>query len=146
MVMAKEMTHKKNGAVHMADRNKSTKTVVARMLIMAALDIIAVCVLLSVRRDSMVELAFVLHWLTPLAIVFGVAGAGAIAWQVLTVVKKINTGNYLFTPAMAICVALFCLLACLLYKQVSGAFIAIASVAATVIFLVYCLYMHIFYR
>jgi len=147
MVMAKETTKiiKKN-TLSTAERRKNTQTVVTRMLIMVAVDIIGICTLLSIRKDAVVELAFVNSWLLPLTIVFGVLTAAAAVYQVLALVKKINTSSHPVTPAMLLCIALFCLITCLVYKSALGATVIAASVIATILFLVYCLYMHIFYR
>ena len=147
MVMAKETTKiiKKN-TLSTAERRKNTQTVVTRMLIMVAVDIIGICTLLSIRKDAMVELAFVNSWLLPLTIVFGVLTAAAAVYQVLALVKKMNTSAHPVTPAMLLCIALFCLITCLVYKSALGATMIAASVIATILFLVYCLYMHIFYR
>jgi len=43
-------------------------------------------------------------------------------------------------------VALFCLIACLVYKYVIVGTLVIASVVSTILFGVYCLYVHVFYR
>ena len=147
MVMAKETTKiiKKN-TLSTAERRKNTQTVVTRMLIMVAVDIIGICTLFSIRKDAMVELAFVNSWLLPLTIVFGVLTAAAAVYQVLALVKKMNTSAHPVTPAMLLCIALFCLITCLVYKSALGATVIAASVIATILFLVYCLYMHIFYR
>ncbi len=147
MVMAKETTKiiKKN-TLSTAERRKNTQTVVTRMLIMVAVDIIGICTLLSIRKDAVVELAFVNSWLLPLTIVFGVLTAAAAVYQVLALVKKMNTSAHPVTPAMLLCIALFCLITCLVYKSALGATVIAASVIATILFLVYCLYMHIFYR
>ena len=148
MVMAKEIVKAKKSALAAAERKKKTQIVIARMLIMAALNIIGICALVSIRREAMVELDFVLGWLTPLTVIFGVLSVGAGVWLGLTLTKKADTSSYPVTPAMALCTVLFCLIACLVYKTAMGAtFILVsASVVATVLFLVYCLYMHIFYR
>lgn len=147
MVMAKETTKiiKKN-TLSTAERRKNTQTVVTRMLIMVAVDIIGICTLLSIRKDAMVELAFVNSWLLPLTIVFGVLTAAAAVYQVLALVRKMNTSAHPVTPAMLLCIALFCLITCLVYKSALGATVIAASVIATILFLVYCLYIHIFYR
>lgn len=146
MTMAKVKTNHKNGQNLMAERKKKTQIVLIRMLVMAAVDLIGICALLSVRREAAVELEFVNSWLTPLAIVFGVLTLAAAAYQVAVIVRKIDTSRHPVTPAMLLCIFLFCLIACLLYKRVLGMAIVIASVIATVLFMVYCLYMHIFYR
>ncbi|MBE6561475.1 MAG: hypothetical protein E7662_10160 [Ruminococcaceae bacterium] len=146
--MAKETVKVKKSVLAAADRRKKTQIVVTRMLIMAALNIIGICALVSIRREAMVELDFVLDWLTPLTIAFGVLSVGSGVWLGLVLAKKVNTSSYPVTPAMAFCTSLFCLIACLVYKTAMGAtFVLVsASVIATVLFLVYCLYMHIFYR
>ena len=136
----------KKNTLSTAERRKNTQTVVTRMLIMVAVDIIGICTLLSIRKDAMVELAFVNSWLLPLTIVFGVLTAAAAVYQVLALVKKMNTSAHPVTPAMLLCIALFCLITCLVYKSALGATMIAASVIATILFLVYCLYMHIFYR
>ena len=143
MVMAKEMSKGKKNIVGNA---VNSKTAFTRMLIMTAVDIIGICTLLSIRKDAVVELAFVNSWLLPLTIVFGVLTLAAAVYQVLALVKKINTSAHPVTPAMLLCIALFCLITCLVYKSALGATVIAASVIATILFLVYCLYMHIFYR
>jgi len=134
MVMAKETTKiiKKN-TLSTAERRKNTQTVVTRMLIMVAVDIIGICTLLSIRKDAVVELAFVNSWLLPLTIVFGVLTAAAAVYQVLALVKKINTSSHPVTPAMLLCIALFCLITCLVYKSALGATVIAASVIATIL-------------
>ena len=117
-----------------------------RILIMAAVNMVGIATLLSLRREAMVELAFVNYWLTPWAIVFGVLSALAAAYQILAVVKKTDISRHYVTPAMLLCVALFCLIACLVYKHVIVGTLILASIIGTVLFSVYCLYVHIFYR
>jgi len=146
MVMAKETIKVKKNAQSLADRRKKTQIVMLRMLIMAAIDLIGICTVLSIHKSAVRELAFVSSWLTPLAIVFGVLSAAAAAYLAVVLVKKIDPSRHPVTPAMILCVALFGLIACLVYKRVMLAYLVIASVIATVLFLVYCLYMHIFYR
>ena len=143
MVMAKEMSKGKKNIVGNA---VNSKTAFTRMLIMTAVDIIGICILLSIGQEAMVETAFVNHWLLPLTIVFGVLSAAAAVYQILVAVKKVNTSAQPVTPAMLLCIVLFCLFTCGLYRWVRAVFLAIASVIATVLFLVYYLYMHIFYR
>ena len=146
MVMAKETAKIKKNTLSAAQRRKNTQTVVNRMLIMVAADIIGICTLISVRKDAMVELNFVNNWLLPLSIVFGVLTAAAAVYQTLALVKKLDTSSHWVTPAMLLCIALFCLITCLVYKSALGAMMIGVSIIATVLFLVYCLYMHIFYR
>ncbi len=142
MVMAKQ-TAKKTSRI---SRSRVQHTVVLRMLIMAAVDLAGILTLQFIRREAMRELAFVNDWLTPLAIVFGVLAAASLGWLICTLVRKTDLDGYPVTPAMALCVFLFCMIACLIYKSIFPGAIIIASVTATVLFLVYCLYMHIFYR
>ena len=146
MTMAKEKVTPNKGRKAFADRKKNTQIVLLRMAIMACIDMIGICILLAVRRDASVEMDFVSNWLTPLSVVFGVLTAAAAAYLIAAIVRKTDTSRYPVTPAMLLCVALFCLVACLLYRRVLGVAIIIASVVATVLFMVYCLYMHIFYR
>lgn len=147
MVMAKSTGKRKNGGKKQVTAvKKPMQMVVIRMLAMVVLDIVGVSVLTSIRREAMVELAFVNHWLLPLTVLFGVLSAVAAVYLLLSVVKKMDTSRHPVTPMMLLCVCLFCLLACLVYKWVLPSAIVIASVVATVLFLVYCLYMHIFYR
>ena len=142
MVMAKQKTSRKPRV----ERARTQKTVALRMAIIAALDLIAILTLQYIRRDGIRELALVNNWLVPLSITFGVLSAASLAWLIITIVKKTDLDGCPFTPAMALCVCVFCLVSALIYKYVfPGAFI-IASVTMTVLFLVYCLYMHIFYR
>lgn len=117
-----------------------------RILIMVAVNLVGIATLFALRREAMVELSFVNHWLTPLAIVFGVLSALAATYQVLAIVKKADTSRHYVTPAMLLCVALFCLVACLVYKHVIVGTLVLASIIGTVLFSVYCLYVHIFYR
>lgn len=146
MTMANNKITQKKGRNLLAERKKNTQIVMIRMAIMAFIDIVGICILLAVRREAAVELAFVTNWLTPLSVVFGVLTAAAAAYQVVAAVRKIDTSRHPVTPAMLLCVSVFCLAACLLYRRVLGVAIIIASVVATVLFMVYCLYMHIFYR
>ena len=148
MVMAKQNLSRKNDRSIAKNMSKKeiSHIVSVRILIMAAVNLVGIATLLSLRREAMVELAFVNHWLMPLAIVFGVLSALAAAYQILAVVKKIDTTGHYVTPAMLLCIALFCLVACLVYKHVIVGTLILASIIGTVLFSVYCLYVHIFYR
>lgn len=148
MVMAKQNLSRKNDRSIAKNMSKKeiSHIVSVRILIMAAVNLVGIATLLSLRREAMVELAFVNYWLTPLAIVFGVLSALAAAYQILAIVKKLDTAGHYVTPAMMLCVALFCLVACLVYKHVIVGTLILASVIGTVLFSVYCLYVHIFYR
>ena len=148
MVMAKQNLSRKNNKSMAKTMSKKelSHIVSVRILIMAAVNLVGIATLLALRREAMVELAFVNYWLTPLAIVFGVLSALAAAYQVLAIVKKIDTTGHYVTPAMMLCVALFCLVACLMYKHVIVGTLILASIIGTVLFSVYCLYVHIFYR
>lgn len=146
MVMAKETMNVKKNRAGAAVQKNNTRIVVIRMLIMVAVDVLGISTLLSIRREAIVELAFVNHWLLPLTIVFGVGALLAAAYLTLTLVKKIDTSSHPVTPAMLFCIALFCFITCLVYKSAFGSVMIAASAVATALFLVYCLYMHIFYR
>ena len=149
MVMAKEnafLNREKNSRASAPANRKKTRAVFARMAIMVLLDLIGILALRSLMRDITVELAFFQHWLTPLTIVFAVLAAAAVVYQVIVIMKKIDTSAHVVTPAMLIAVALFCLVACLLYGRLIPMTIMIASGVGTVLFVVYCLYMHVFYR
>ncbi len=130
----------------LSGKDKNSSVVTARMAIMVLLDIIAILALSALQRDGRRELQFYEHWLTPLTVVFGVLTLAAVAYQIVVIAKKINTSAHVITPAMIICVALFGLLSCLLYTRLIPMTIIIASVVSTVLFVVYCLYMHVFYR
>ena len=117
-----------------------------RMLIMVLADIIGIVALLAIRQEARAELAFVNYWLVPLTVLFGVLTAAAAAYLIFSIVKKLDTSTHAVTPAMLFCIAAFCLIACLLYKRVMAMTLIVASITATVLFLVYCLYVHIFYR
>ena len=146
--MAKQNLSRKNDRSIAKNMSKKeiSHIVSVRILIMAAVNLVGIATLLSLRREAMVELAFVNYWLTPLAIVFGVLSALAAVYQILAIVKKLDTAGHYVTPAMMLCVALFCLVACLVYKHVIVGTLILASVIGTVLFSVYCLYVHIFYR
>ncbi len=140
MVMAKGKTKKKKSGV------VTQQTIIRRMLAAAGGDLLGICILQTIRQDGRWELAFVNHWLVPLAVFFGIASAASLVWLIMTLVKKTDTSRWTVTPVMALCVSVFCLIASLIYTYVFPGAIIIASVACTVLFLVYCLYMHIFYR
>ncbi len=150
MVMAKNTkmanTAGKTNGAHKLSAQTKNHIVTMRMLIMALTDIIGVCLLSAISSDANVEFLFYQNWLIPLTVVFGVLTAAAVAYQVVVIVKKIKTETHYVTPAMIICVTAFCLVACLLYKRLIPMTIAIASVVGTALFVVYCLYVHIFYR
>lgn len=150
MVMAKNVkmantAGKMDGARKISAEMKS-RVVTMRMLIMVLTDIIGICLLSAMSSDANVEFLFYQNWLIPLTVVFGVLTAAAVAYQVVVIVKKLKTETHYVTPAMIICVTAFCLAACLLYKRLIPMTIVIASVVGTALFVVYCLYVHIFYR
>jgi len=146
MVMAKENTSMKKQTTPVIGRRKQTRIVSVRMLIVCLADVLGICLLSSISADSRTEFAFVDRWLMPLTVVFAVLSAAALVYQILAAVKKWNVASHYMTPAMMLGIALFCLAACLVYKYVLGTTIVLASVIATVLFLVYYLYMHVFYR
>ena len=149
MVMAKNTktvnAGKKQGAGKI-DAQMRSRIATRRILIMAFIDVIGICLLSAVTSDANVEFLFYQNWLLPLTVVFGVLTALSVAYQVAVIVKKIKTETHYVTPAMLICVTAFCLVACLLYKRLIPMTIVIASVVATALFAIYCLYVHIFYR
>ena len=150
MVMAKGKANNamyKSAAVKSAKQKKEhTRIAGIRMLIMVLADVVGISILSAIRGEAKTELQFVTHWLLPLTILFGVLSAASLVYLVLANVKKLDISRHPVTPAMLLCVSLFCLAACLLYKSVLPSAIIIASVTATVLFLVYYLYMQIFYR
>ncbi len=148
MVMAKGnafLNREKNSRASAANRKK-THAVLARMAIMVMLDVFGILALRSLNADISLELSFYQHWLTPLTVVFGVLTAAAVVYQVIAIVKKIDTSAHVVTPAMLIAIAAFCLVACLLYTRLIPMTLMIASGVGTALFIVYCLYMHVFYR
>lgn len=149
MVMAKDNrtmnSGKKRGGAVMDPKTKN-RVVMMRMLIMALVDILGICILCAMSSDANVEFLFYQNWLIPMTVIFGVLTAASVAYQVVVIVKKIKTETHYVTPAMLICITAFCLAACLLYKRLIPMTIVIASVVATALFIVYCLYVHIFYR
>ena len=72
--MAKQNLSRKNNKSMAKTMSKKelSHIVSVRILIMAAVNLVGIATLLALRREAMVELAFVNYWLTPLAIVFGV--------------------------------------------------------------------------
>ena len=149
MVMAKNNKTvnmgKKQGGAGISVKTKN-HVVTVRMLIMGLVDVLGICLLLAMKSEGNMEAVFVLEWLLPMTVVFGVLTAASVVYQAVVLVKKISTEKHYVTPAMLICVTAFCLVACLLYKRLLPMTIVIASVVATALFVVYCLYVHIFYR
>ncbi len=149
MVMAKEkMLEKKKNGKHTlpVSKKKNSSVAAGRMAIMILADIIAICILSALHGNGRLELEFYENWLMPLTVVFGVLTVAAVVYQIVVIVKKVETSGHYVTPAMILCVVLFGLLSCLLYTKLIPTTIMIASVVATVLFVVYCLYMHVFYR
>ncbi len=149
MVMAKEnmLMKLKNGKSSLSVRKKKNSNVAAgRMAIMILADIIAICILSALHSSGQRELRFYENWLVPLTVVFGVLSLASVIYQVVVIVKKMDTSGHYITPAMLLCVTLFAFISCLLYTRLIPTTIMIASVVATVLFVVYCLYVHVFYR
>ena len=92
MVMAKEnLSRRSNTSVKKSVSRKEMNHIVAvRLMIMAAIDLVGIATLLSVRSEAIVELAFVNYWLTPLAVLFGILAACAVAYQIFVIVKKVK--------------------------------------------------------
>ncbi len=148
MVMAKEnMLLKNEKKKALAEKNKKKhRAVMARMSIMILINIIGILFLRRLAGDFSIEIVFHNTWLVPLTVVFGVLSILAAVYQTVAIVKKIDTSTYPVTPAMILCVVLFCFFVCLLYDRLLPMTIIIASAVGTVLFVVYCLYMHVFYR
>ncbi len=149
MVMAKGTTLLKSSKKKTVGKNlqkKRTRAAAVRMVLMILIDIVGIYLLNMLATDLDLELAFHNQWLMPLTAVFGVLSALALIYQAIVLFKKIDTRTHFVTPAMLLCITLFCLIACLLYDYLLTMTLMIASVVGTVLFVVYCLYMHIFYR
>ncbi len=150
MVMAKKNALLKNEKkLALAEKNrKKHRAAIARIAIMILLDLAGILYLRRLAGDASLELAFHNEMLTPVTIVFGVLSALAALYQIIAIVKKLDVSTHFVTPAMLLCVALFCLLSCLMYAHLHLLLmtIMIASAVCTILFVVYCLYMHIFYR
>ncbi len=127
-------------------KKQKTRTVSLRMLIMVLVDLLGICLLTAMKNNGEMEFYFYQNLLIPFTVIFGVLLAGATVFQVLVIAKKVDTQRFVVTPAMLICVFAFCFVACLFYKYLIPMTIVIASVVGTALFIVYCLYMHIFYR
>ena len=147
MVMAKQKNGLKKSVSRPAKKNqKATQIVTLRMLIMVLADIIGIAVVCAIHGEARTETTFVNSVRVPMMVVFGVLSAAAAVFFALTLAKKKDVSKWIVTPLMVLCVALFCLLVCVVYTKVQTGAIILASVIGTVLFLVYCLYMHIFYR
>ncbi len=149
MVMAKEKMLKKSktGKQVLSGGAKTSSNVAAgRMAIMILTDIVAICILSALQSSGQRELQFYENWLLPLTVAFGVLTLAAVIYQTVVIVKKVDTSGHYVTPAMILCVVLFAFIACLLYSRLIPTTIMIASVVSTVLFVVYCLYVHVFYR
>lgn len=149
MVMARNngtLNYGKQKAMARMDAQKRKHIVTVRMLIIILTDLIGIGFLLAMKKNFELETAFALDWLLPVTVVFGVLTAAAAVYQAVVFAKKIKTETHYVTPAMLLCVTAFCLVACLLYKRLLPMTIVIASVVGTALFIVYCLYVHIFYR
>ena len=125
---------------------KKSETAAIRMIIMILVNLAGLCALMTIRDEALRESAFVDHWLVPLDVVFGVLTAAALAFFAYTFFMKKDVSRWVVTPAMIFFVFLFALLVCLLYTRIRTASIVIASLTGTVLYCVYCLYMHVFYR
>lgn len=146
MDMAKHSATTRKKGVQSPKKIRRSEVAAARMLIMAVINIIGLAALMAVRSEATRESAFVDKWLVPLDIVFGVLAAAALAFCAFVFVKKKGTSSWVVTPAMIFFTFAFCLLVCLLYTRIQTAAIVIASLTGTVLYCVYCLYMHVFYR
>ena len=149
MVMAKErmLVKSKNGkSAAAAEKKKNSRVAAGRMGIMILADIVAICILSALHSSGRRELYFYENWLVPLTVAFGVLSLAAVIYQIVVIVKKIDTSGHYVTPAMILCVVLFAFISCLLYTRLIPTTIMIASVVSTVLFVVYCLYVHVFYR
>ncbi len=127
-------------------KSKNSEIAAIRMIIMILVNLAGLIGLMAIRDKAPRESAFVDHWLIPLDVVFGVLTVAALAFFAFMTLKKKDVSRWVVTPAMIFFIFLFCLLVCLLYTRIQTASIVIASLTGTVLYCVYCLYMHVFYR
>ena len=140
--MKKKINNKTSGA---SAKPVKSNVVLYRLLVILALDIIAVASLISIKKDAATESFFVFDVIPVMIIVFGALAAAAVIYWIVTKVKQINVSSHTCTPSMIFSCMAAGLLICLMYKQMSMQKIIIGIIILTGLYFIYYLYSSSFY-
>jgi len=122
-----------------------SNVVLYRLLVILALDIIAVASLISVKKDAARESFFVFDIIPVMTIAFAALAVLALVYCVIAKVKSIDASSHTCTPAMLFSCMTVGLLICLMYKQMSQPKIIIGLIILTGLYFIYYLYSNSFY-
>ncbi len=126
-------------------KEEAGKVVTYRILIIFLADLIIGSLLDYVRADSTREYNFVFSICPWLTWVFAALFAGAAAWLVWSIVKKVDVRRYPMPPAMAVALTLFLFGITLLYKSITMVMILSVMVIASVLIAIYYIYTNLLY-
>ncbi len=126
-------------------KEEAEKVVTFRILIIFLADVIIGTLLDYVRADSTREYNFVFSVCPWLTWVFAALFAGAAAWLVWSIVKKVDVRRYPMTPAMTVALTLFLFAITLLYKYITLVMILSTMIIASVLIAIYYIYTNLLY-
>lgn len=134
----------------MTSLNKSgaCRIVFFRILIIIVADIIVSYLFGFINSDASRQYAFHMDIQTPVTIVFGILTALAVAYLVVTKVKKIDTSAQYMTPVMIAAAALYLLITAVFFDSftTSPFLFYTMTVIASVLFAVYYIYTILLYK
>lgn len=143
--MSNNIKNRENKKVSAKKAEKKSQTVLYRLLMVLAFDIIGVASLISVKKEAGRESFFVFKVLPVLTWVLVGLSVLAAGYYVFTKVKKINVSKYICTPLMLLGTIICGLLICVLYKSISLQKIVIMIIAVSLLYFIYYLYKHSFW-
>lgn len=124
---------------------KKTQTILFRLMMVLALDIIGVSLLKYIKDARGREEFFVYTALPKLTIIFAALSVLALGYFVFAKIKKINTSKHTCTPLMILGTMLVCLFICMFYKNIQLQKIIITIFVMSLLYFVYYLYKRSFW-
>lgn len=146
IINAENTTAKKEG------KRTRSRTIFIRMLIILTLDIIAGVLLKTMRDGEMgLEINFSIYIVNSpvFSIVCGALALVALGFFAWTLIAKKDTSRWLITPLMIAAILIFMAVVPLIFKYsyINRYLITVVvMVIASVLYFVYNLFMHIFYK
>lgn len=130
------------------DKNKAGRIVSIRLLVILLTDIIVASLFEFVRGEGMREFSFYTNTLPTLRYVFIGLFALALAYYVITLVKKIDTSAHYVTPLMIVAGTFYLAGTAMFYDRlrISPILFYTVTVIVSVLFAVYYVYTVILYK
>lgn len=143
--MSNNIKNKENKKKSVKKTEKKSQVVLYRLLMVLALDILAIAFFISIKKEASRESFFVFDVLPVLTIVFAALSVVSIGYYAFTKAKHVDISKYICTPAMISGIMLVSLAICLLYKSVSLQKIVVSLIIVNILYFIYYLYKRSFF-